>query len=101
MKGRKKSMRTVREMLRLHFEHDLSQRAIARACSVSPTTVGDHLDRIRHSGLSWSAVVALDDSSLRTVLFPEEPVATLRSPMPAFDYLRTALKRKDAPLQLT
>ena len=100
MKGRKKSMRTIREMLRLHFEHDLSQRAIARACSVSPTTVGDHLDRIRQSGLDWPAVVALDDSSLKTVLFPDDPVATFRKPMPDFDYLRKEMKRKGVTLQL-
>ena len=50
-------MRTIREILRLHFEHGLSQRAIARACAVSPTTVGDHLELARQSGLDWPAIV--------------------------------------------
>jgi len=61
-KGRKKSMRTVREILRLHFEHDLSQRAIARACAASPTTVGDYLERVRKTGSNWATISALDDS---------------------------------------
>ena len=55
-KGGKKSMRTIREILRLHFEHKLSQRAIARACSVSPTTVGEYLDLAGTVGLDWTAV---------------------------------------------
>jgi len=64
-------MRTVREILRLHFEHDLSQRAIARACSVSPTTVGDYLERVRQSGSNWATISALDDSSLKALLNPD------------------------------
>lgn len=99
MKGRKKSMRTIREILRLHLEHGLSQRAIARACAVSPTTVGDHVDRIKQAGLDWPALVALDDSSLKTVLFPEGG-APPRRPLPDFDYLRTEMKRKGVTLQL-
>jgi len=100
MKGRKKSMRTIREILRLHFEHSLSQRAIARACAVSPTTVGEHLERIRQTGLDWPAVVALDDSSLKTVLLPSDAVAAPRKAMPDFDYLRAEMKRKGVTLQL-
>lgn len=100
MKGRKKTMRTIREILRLHLEHGLSQRAIARACAVSPTTVGDHLEKIRQTGLDWPGVVALDDSSLKTVLFPENPATSPRRPMPDFDYLRKEMKRKGVTLQL-
>lgn len=86
-KGRKKLMRPAREILRLHFEHHLSRRAIARACSVSPTTVGDYLDRIVSTGKDWRTVSALDDSSLKTLLSPDGG-KTARKPMPDFDYLR-------------
>lgn len=99
MKGRKKSMRTIREILRLHLEHSLSQRAIARACAVSPTTVGDHLERITRAGLDWPSIVVLDDSSLKTVLFPEGSTVS-RRPLPDFDYLRKEMKRKGVTLQL-
>ena len=99
-KGRKKSMRTAREILRLHFEHDLSQRAIARACAVSPTTVGDYLERIKQSGLAWAAISALDDSSLKTLLYPEGRGALSRKPLPDFDYLRLEMKKKGVTLQL-
>jgi len=99
-KGRKKSMRTAREILRLHFEHDLSQRAIARACAVSPTTVGDYLQRIIQSGLACAAISALDDSSLKTLLYPEGRGALSRKPLPDFDYLRLEMKKKGVTLQL-
>ena len=93
-KGRKKSMRTAREIIRLHFEHNLSQRAIARACAVSPTTVGDYLERIRQSSLAWAAIAALDDSSLKALLYPEGRGVLSRKPLPDFDYLRLEMKKK-------
>ena len=99
-KGRKKSMRTVREILRLHFEHGLSSRAIARACAVSPTTVGEHVERGRQSAQPWSTLSALDDSSLKTALFPDTDVAVSRKTLPDFDYLRSEMKRKGVTLQL-
>lgn len=98
-KGRKKSMRTVREILRLHFEHNLSQRAIARACSVSPTTVGDYLERIGQSGRDWQEISALDDSSLKTLFYPDGGKPA-RKPLPDFDYLRMEMKKKGVTLQL-
>jgi len=93
-------MRTVREILRLHYEHGLSDRAIARACSVSPTTVGDHVERARQSAQPWSSLSALDDSSLKTVLFPDTDVPVPRKPLPDFEHLRSEMKRKGVTLQL-
>ena len=93
-------MRTAREILRLHFEHNLSRRAIARACAVSPTTVGDYLERIKHSSLSWDAISALDDSSLKTLLYPSGRDTLSRKPLPDFDYLRLEMKKKGVTLQL-
>jgi len=98
-KGRKKSMRTTREIIRLHFEHNLSQRAIARACVVSPTTVGDYLERIKQSGLELAVIAVLDDSSLKTVLYPEGQSPS-RKALPDFDHLRLKMKKKGVTLQL-
>jgi hypothetical protein len=38
-------MRKIREVLRLRFEPGLEQRAIARACSISQSTVHEYLRR--------------------------------------------------------
>jgi len=98
-KGRKKSRRTIREILRLFFEHNLSQRAIARACAVSPTTVGDYLERVRNSGKEWASLCVLDDSSLKTLLYPEDRPSS-RKPLPDFEALRLEMKKKGVTLQL-
>ena len=100
-KGRQKTMRTIREVLRLHFEHALSQRAIARACAVSPSTVGEYMTLAGKVGLDGSALFALDDAALKGLLFPEEthPLPSKR-PLPDFTLLQKELKRKGVTLQL-
>ena len=39
-------MRKIKEVLRLRFELGLGQRAIARACSISQSTVHEYLKRV-------------------------------------------------------
>ena len=48
-----KSMRQIKEILRLKFQHQLSIREIARSCAVPASTVGDYLKRAEVAGLSW------------------------------------------------
>jgi transposase len=78
----------------------LSGRAIARACSVSPTTAGDHIARALQLAIEWSSLSVLDDSSLKTILFPDGEALAARKPLPDFDYLRAEMKRKSVTLQL-
>ena len=92
-------MRTIREILRLHFEHELTRRAIGRSCRVSPTTVGEYLERAHQSGCSWQELSALDDSSLKTLLQPDGAVPS-RKPLSDFEYLRTEMRKKGVTLQL-
>jgi len=49
-----KSMRQIKEILRLKFQHQLSIREIARSCAVATSTVGDYLKRAELAGLSWA-----------------------------------------------
>jgi hypothetical protein len=46
-------MRKVNEVLRLRFELGLEQRAIARACSISQSTVHEYLKRAAAAGIGW------------------------------------------------
>jgi transposase len=62
-------MRKTREILRLKFESELSQRAIARAVGVSNATVWDALRRFEASGLSWSLPEGLGDAELEARLY--------------------------------
>lgn len=99
-KGRKKSMRTVREILRLHFEHKLGRRAIARACAASPTTVGEYIEGVTQSGKDWAVVSALDDASLQSILRRKEGAESSRKPLPDFALLREEMKKKGVTLTL-
>jgi len=46
-------MRKIREVLRLHFELGMGQREIARACSISQSTVHEYLKAATAAGVSW------------------------------------------------
>ena len=99
-KGRQKTLRTIREVFRLHFEHELSQRTIARACAVSPTTVGEYLELARKVELDWTAVSSLDDAGLKQALLIEEAPPLRRRPLPDYETIQKELKRKGVTLQL-
>jgi len=46
-------MRKIKEVLRLRFELGLGQRAIARACSISQSTVHEYLKRSEAAKVTW------------------------------------------------
>ena len=64
------SMRKIREILRLYYELGLGKKPIARACSVSPSTVVDYVRRAAEAGLGWPLPDGLDEASLEARLFP-------------------------------
>jgi hypothetical protein len=47
------TVRKIREVLRLKHEVGLSHRAIARACRVSNSTVGEYVKRAEQAELVW------------------------------------------------
>ena len=46
-------MRKLRDVLRLTYETQLQQRAIAHACGLGLGTVNTYLQRARAAGLTW------------------------------------------------
>ena len=70
MPAKRLSMRKLKEILRLKIEHDLSNRAVARSCSISHLTVEEYLKRFIKSGLSWPLPEDLDDNDVQRILFP-------------------------------
>jgi len=70
-------MRKIREVLRLVWSCDLSQRKAGRASSVARTVVGEYLERAESAGLDWAGVQEMDDDALEAALYPAtEPVST-------------------------
>jgi transposase len=62
-------MRKVREVLRLHFECGCKHRQIAAACSLSPSTVSDYLNRAERVGFTWDQASVLSDAEVEARLF--------------------------------
>jgi len=94
-------MRKIIEVLRLKSDHQMSNRQIAKSCSLSHSTVRDYLGRARLAGLSWPLDPALDNATLEGMLFPHNaPLPSAERGMPSMDYLFKELKRKSVTLQL-
>ncbi len=101
MANKRKSMRTIRQVLRLAAEANLGQRQIARSLSMSPTTVGEYIRRADDAGLSWPLPSTLDDAQLEAKLFPPGPPASTDTrPLPQWDEVHRELKRKGVTLML-
>jgi transposase len=100
MAKKRLSMRQIRQVLRLKFEHGLPNRAIAKACSVGLATVAEYLGRARRAGLSWPLPEDLDDGALEARLFPPPEQAGAPRPLPSFTHVHQELKRPGVTLLL-
>ena len=88
MPGERLSMRKIRDVLRLRFARDLSQRAIAHSVRLSIGAVNSYLGRARLAKLDWPLPEDLSDAQLERLLYPPPPdVARQQRPVP--DWART------------
>jgi transposase len=95
------TMRKTREVLRLKWECGLSNRAIARSCSISHSTVGEYLRRAEAAGLSWPLPSDLDEDALFAHLFPRPPDAGIREILcPDWSYVHAELRKKSVTRRL-
>jgi transposase len=86
-------MRKIREVLRLKFVADLSDRVIARSVGVGRTTVQECLQRARAAGLSWPLPDELDDAQLQAQLYPRA-VTAVDVTLPDFAHVHRELSLK-------
>lgn len=95
------TLRKIRELLRLKEEAGLSNRAIARACKISNSTVGEYLRRAQQADLHWPLPDGMGDDELYRKMFPEKarPVEAER-PLPDWETIRQELKKKGVTLKL-
>ena len=95
------TLRKIREILRLKEEAGLSNRAIARACKISNSTVGEYLRRAAAAQISWPLPEGINEEELYRKLFPEDmaPKEPER-PLPDCEYIKDELKKKGVTLKL-
>lgn len=95
------SVRKIQEVLRLKWESGLSNRAIARSCSISPTTVSEYVRRAQAAGLSWPLPESLDEDQLYQMLFPKPaPPSERVIPQPNCKTIHRELRRKGVTRRL-
>ncbi|MDY6974409.1 MAG: hypothetical protein SV775_19165 [Thermodesulfobacteriota bacterium] len=70
MAKRRLSMHKIKEGLRLKWGLNLTNRQIAKSCSISHSTVADYLLSAKLASLSWPLDPELDDTALEHLLFP-------------------------------
>jgi len=95
-------MRKIREIFRLKYECRLSNRQIARSCSISHSTVGDYLKRFSEAGLSWLHARELDEEALNKMLFPLVPILEggNSKPLPDWKIVDKEFRKKGVTLLL-
>jgi transposase len=95
------TMRKIAEVLRLKWECGLSNRTIARSCSISHSTVAEYLRRAQEAGLTWPLPADLGQDALYELLFPKAPSPDSRViPSPDWSLVHTELHRKSVTLRL-
>ena len=93
-------MRKVKEVLRLKWESQKSNRQIAQSCSIAASTVSDYLGRAKAAGLSWPLPADLDEEKLDALLFaPKGGRSSEKRPIPKWEEVHTESKRKGVTLQ--
>lgn len=94
------TLRKIREILRLKHTAGLSNRAIAGACKISNSTVGEYLRRAKAAGIGWP-LPEISEEELYQKLFPEhKPVLEKARPLPDWEVVRKELRQKGVTLRL-
>src|SRR5438046_10006456 len=99
MHSMKRSMRTIREVLRLQWHCGLSERDIAASCHISATAARGYIHRAKNAGLSWPLPDTLHDEQLEPMLFPPpHKIAVRDRPLLDCPEMRKQLARKGVTL---
>ena len=98
-KGRKRSMKKLKEVARLCLDLNLGVRPIARACSISTSTAHTYIDRLKELSIPYQELSVLSDDALEELLFPKGERVPVKL-LPDFTYLSKELTKKAVTLQL-
>lgn len=103
MGRRRTRVNKIRDIIRYRQTTELSERQIARALGVSRTVVSRTLQAYRESGLAWSEVPSMSDSTLQERLktsTPPTPRERYTKLAARFPEMVTELKKKGVTMQL-
>lgn len=94
-------MRKIKEVLRLKWGHQCSDRKIAKSCQISRPVVANYVKRAQQTGLSWPLPGNVDDAALEKLLFPASCQSTqIKRSLPDWLWVYQELKKKNVTLFL-
>jgi len=73
-------MRKIKEVLRLKWVSEHSDRQIAKNCNIARSTVQEYLKRAEQAGLTWPTACNLDDTALEALLYPKNQAVETPAP---------------------
>jgi transposase len=94
------TMRKIKEILRLKHEAGLSNRAIAGACKISNSTVGEYLRRAEAAGIGWPLGELSEDEIYQKMFGEQTPMPEKAKPLPDWEEVRKELRKKGVTLHL-
>jgi transposase len=101
MPAERLTMRKIREVFRLKFDCDISNRQIAKSCNIGRSTIAEYLFRFQQAALSWPLPQDIDDNQLEQLLYPQLPALPAHErPLPDWSYLHQQLRQKSVTLML-
>ena len=96
---RRAAMEKAREILRQHFELELSQREIAQSVSVSLGTVSNVITKARNAGIEYP--LKLSNKELGSIIYPPVQKAVKRKcAEPNMEYIHKEMQKKGLTLTL-
>ena len=101
MPAERLTMRKIREVFRLKFDCDISNRQITKSCNIARSTVAEYLFRFQQAALSWPLPQDIDDNQLEQLLYPQLPTLPAHErPLPDWSYIHQQLRHKSVTLML-
>ena len=101
MPANRLSMRKIKEVLRLKWANNLSDRKIAQSCNISRPAVVSYVERATLAGLSWPLPDSLTDAAIEQLLFPIQPKSVERDRVqPDWSAIHQELQKKNVTLFL-
>lgn len=94
------SMRKIKEVLRLKWGMQRSNREIATSIKASTSTISDCVRRAQAAGLSWPLPGDIDDVQLEQMLYKESCKASYSTAEIDWAYVHQELKRKGVTREL-
>jgi transposase len=93
MANRRLPVRKIKEVLRLKYSCNLSEREISQSCQVSRSTVADYLMKAKAAGIGWPESLSLTDTQIEERLFPVKRVPrSVKRPEPDYQYVYDELR---------